>query len=659
MISTPYPRLRISSRPCFPVHSDRSSRSAPTVGTVTFISEASENSFTGSLDASRRQSRYTCRSSEEYSASSGMSTWARRASRRSGSPSTLRPEPALRRSMIPLRCRKLSTASNSLCTVRALTRIVRAISATVISYGGRSSESRIWRIRYVSSMSLLPPVRPQKGGWMPAICPHPLASSLLFVRQSFDELVVFRTFQEIVDGNMLRLRRYAASAVGKRLVRNDDVRIRRDVADRGIRDFDRRACSLHLLAEDGCAHGAGSHACVAGKDDFMHFILALQTGRHSCSRFASAFGCRSCGRGRSAGSLHVFHALGCSFQIVFVFICLLARLEQQRGNKEGYDRSRNHAAQNRENLSARRHRQVSDDAARGRRSDEASAEQGERERTGYAACDGSQNQARVHQDVREVDLMNPAEEMDDRCAGSGLAGSSAADEHVGQQDAETRARVGLQHEQDRLAGFLGLLDRDRVQDAVIDRIVQEQDLRRLDQDVDQRNKMVGDQPIHACGEDVRQAFNDASDDRVSDQDESAADDAEREVVDEHLEAGTNLAFDGLVKLLQHPCRAGTYDHRPEEHRNVGADDDAHGDECADDAAALLVDHRTAGITDQQRKQIGDHRADELGEIFVREPACRYEQGRDQSPSDERSDIRHDHAAKEASEFLNSYPGTAG
>src|SRR3712207_8261254 len=42
-------------------------------------------------------------------------------------------------------------------------------------------------------------------------------------------------------------------------------------------------------------------------------------------------------------------------------------------------------------------------------------------------------------------------------------------------------------------------------------------------------------------------------------------------------------------------------------------------------------------------------------IFVRVPAIRYEYGGDQTPRDERPDVRHDHPAQEASEPLDLNP----
>ena len=73
---------------------------------------------------------------------------------------------------------------------------------------------------------------------------------------------------------------------------------------------------------------------------------------------------------------------------------------------------------------------------------------------------------------------------------------------VGKQQTEARAGVGLQQEQDRLALFSGLLDAQRGQHAMVDGVVEEQHLGRLDDDAGQRQQAVFDQPVHAAAEGV-------------------------------------------------------------------------------------------------------------------------------------------------------------
>ena len=71
----------------------------------------------------------------------------------------------------------------------------------------------------------------------------------------------------------------------------------------------------------------------------------------------------------------------------------------------------------------------------------------------HATGDGAEQQDRLHQHVREVDLVDAAEELDDRRGRRGALGQPGAEDRVGQQHTEAGAGVGLQQEQDRLAGL--------------------------------------------------------------------------------------------------------------------------------------------------------------------------------------------------------------
>ncbi|MNI75591.1 hypothetical protein D3C73_1317580 [compost metagenome] len=114
---------------------------------------------------------------------------------------------------------------------------------------------------------------------------------------------------------------------------------------------------------------------------------------------------------------------------------------------------------------------------------------------GHAATNGSEDQDGLHQDVREVDLMDATEEMDDRCTGSRSLRGAAAKEHIRQQDAEARAGVGFEEEKHRLALLQRLLDAQRRQHAMVDGVVEEQDLGRLNEDAGQREESVVDEEL--------------------------------------------------------------------------------------------------------------------------------------------------------------------
>ena len=77
------------------------------------------------------------------------------------------------------------------------------------------------------------------------------------------------------------------------------------------------------------------------------------------------------------------------------------------------------------------------------------AEEHVRRDTGRAARDEREDHHRLHERVREVDLVDAAEELDDgraRCRGACRAD---AEEREGEQQSDTGAGVGLEEEEDR------------------------------------------------------------------------------------------------------------------------------------------------------------------------------------------------------------------
>lgn len=97
--------------------------------------------------------------------------------------------------------------------------------------------------------------------------------------------------------------------------------------------------------------------------------------------------------------------------------------------------------------------------------------------------------------------------------------------------------------------------------------------------------------------------------------------------------------------------SGPHDHGSDEHRDVAADDDAHGGNGPDYPAAFAGDVAPGRIGDQQRQQVGQHRVDQACHLGVGPPSRGDEERRDESPRDERADVGHDHAAQGPAEFL--------
>ena len=81
-------------------------------------------------------------------------------------------------------------------------------------------------------------------------------------------------------------------------------------------------------------------------------------------------------------------------------------------------------------------------------------------------------------------------------AGAVLLASPVPKIAVGEQQAEAGPGVRLEQEQDRLALLGRLVDAERGEHAVVDGVVEEQHLGRLDDEAGQRQQAVVDQPVH-------------------------------------------------------------------------------------------------------------------------------------------------------------------
>ena len=247
--------------------------------------------------------------------------------------------------------------------------------------------------------------------------------------------------------------------------------------------------------------------------------------------------------------------------------------------------------------------------------------------------------------------MDAAEEVNDGGTGSGLLGGAATEHHVGQQHAHARARVRFDQEEDGAAVLGGLLDPQRREDAVVDGVVEEQDLGRLDEDGGERQQVVVHQEADATGQHAGEHLDEGADHEEGEDRQQHADEAGGEVVDQHLEAALDATFHRLVETLDGPATERADHHGAHEHGNVGPHDDAHGGDGTDHAAALTAHQLAAGIANQQRQQVGDHGADQLGQGFARQPAGGDEEGGNKAPGDEGAYVGHDHIGQEASKIL--------
>ena len=244
--------------------------------------------------------------------------------------------------------------------------------------------------------------------------------------------------------------------------------------------------------------------------------------------------------------------------------------------------------------------------------------------------------------------MDAAEQMNDDGARSGVLGHLILGEHpVCQQNAEARARVGFQHVHDGLTHYLNLLCTQRGKYAVVNSVVQEQYLCRLQEYGNQRQQAVIYQEFNTCGQDCQDRCHNRANCIVAQNCHNHAQDANREVVNQHLETSRHTAFHQLVKLLNHPTCQRAHNHGTHQHwltfGTAYTGDTTHNCDCAHNTAAIAADHLTALCCNQNRQQVGQHVRLNGCKLCIRNPAGFDEQGCDKAPCDKGTDIRHDHA----------------
>ncbi|MPM57178.1 hypothetical protein SDC9_104000 [bioreactor metagenome] len=127
-----------------------------------------------------------------------------------------------------------------------------------------------------------------------------------------------------------------------------------------------------------------------------------------------------------------------------------------------------------------------------------------------AQNDGCKQQ-RIQQNKREVNLVDPAEQMDhESTTGCGLQFLSAEQDER-QQNPQTRSGIGLDQEQNRGPRIPCLFNPQRRKDAMVERIVQEQYLQRFYKKIREQQQIPLDQPAYKKSNLIRDARNDRAD----------------------------------------------------------------------------------------------------------------------------------------------------
>ena len=405
---------------------------------------------------------------------------------------------------------------------------------------------------------------------------------------------------------MLSLGRICQGAAGQLLLGNHDLCLSRNITDGEVLDRDIGiAVLMELFPQRSSTEGAGAHACITGVSDEVQLFAA------DLLFLALAL------------SLHGLHiSLGTLQGILFLVV--LGHLDKGGSHHEGNNRSYNNIGNVSQESSFRSHGENSDNGTRGSGGNEAAAQHVHGEDTAHAAGDNCQYQLGLHEDIGEVDLMDTAQEVDDHGTRGRSLGHAFAHEPVSQEHTETRTGVSLDKEEHGLAKFLSLLDAQGAEDAVIDGVVQEQDLGGLHQDGNQRQQTQVHNALNAGAENVVHRQHHRADTHEGQHCQHAAQDTGGEVVHQHLEAAGNGILHSPVKLLDKITAQGAHNHGAQEHGDICTGDDTAGGDGANHAAAMPIDCGSTREAQEQRNQPLGHGAAHLSQILIGEPARRNE-----------------------------------
>ena len=149
---------------------------------------------------------------------------------------------------------------------------------------------------------------------------------------------------------MVGMRRMATGPLGQILVGDDPVHLIVELIDSAVGDADIEASGLYPLAQHAGAHGAGTHARIAGDHDIAH--------RHQ-------FTARLLGRcGFGLAALHGFHLAGSFTEGIGLVGFRLLGADEHGSNQEGDQSGGCDGEQHPDQGGLRRHQQHGEDGAR-------------------------------------------------------------------------------------------------------------------------------------------------------------------------------------------------------------------------------------------------------------------------------------------------------
>ena len=348
------------------------------------------------------------------------------------------------------------------------------------------------------------------------------------------QCVQMRICKEVVQCNQLCLRGALSGTVSQNALTDHYVRIGRDGVYAGVGHGQIGAFGFDAVVELGSTHGAGTHTGIASKDN-----LADLTDIYG-SRFRNL---------ALSLCLHLLHfVLGIGQALGMAGGCF----QDDRGQDKGDCTSDDNAQQDGEDGIPGSHCHVGNEGTGRSRAGQVCTCHGVEQDGAEVAYDGGDNDHGIHQDVGKVDLVDAAQQVDDDSTGSGLAGGVVlTEEAVGQQDAKAGAGVGIQHIHDGATGLSSLTCTDGAEDAVVDGVVQEQHLGRLNKDGHQRQQAVRHKEVHTGGQHGEDGGHERADDVVAKDGQQHTQNADGEVVDQHLETGIAPDFNGDKQYCCH------------------------------------------------------------------------------------------------------------
>ena len=463
---------------------------------------------------------------------------------------------------------------------------------------------------------------------LPAVLEDVLGLGTVLLRQPGEQGVEGRVCQEIVDHDQRSAMSRSGDPPGQHGLADNDVGIGGNAVRGTVADHHADARIGEPFSKPRGTQRTRPHARIAGENHLADMCREVLRG---------LYGGRPALRGGDCACRHILRGGGTP--------------DEGRRHEQRHRRGDQHSGQHDEGLAFGSHGQHRNDAAGRSRRHQSGPGKRKEQQPGGTARNRGEDQRRARQDIGKIDFVDTAAELDDYGAGRRLAHIAAAEKPAGQQYAQPGAWIRFQQEHDRLPGFAGLLDADRREDAVVQGIIEEQHLGRLDQKRHERQQSVADHDLHAVADQQRQPRHRTADDPIAQYGQQHTEDAYREIAHEHLEA---RLYASLRKFVEPPDRIPAqraHDHGSDEHRDIAADDDAHGGNGPDYPAAFAGDVAPGRIGDQQRQQVGQHRVDQACHLGVGPPSRGDEERRDESPRDERADIGHDHAAQGPAEFL--------